>query len=125
MPGETIKGLEELFFIYSKSPTKKLKNGLEVWGQSLLVKYNIHDVLTLKLTRKRRLFLSKDKKDYKTLDGEDLGELIVYKDKNYYYSRDRDARRSNSINFMDFRKDKEGEEYSKFKKTQLYHYQNL
>jgi hypothetical protein len=124
LPSETIKGFEELFFLHPKHFTKS-KSGLDVWGQSLLVKYNYHDVLTLKLTRKRRLFLSKDKKDYKTLDGEDLGELIVYKTKNYYYSRDRDARRSNSIHFMDFSKDKEDEKYDKFKKTQLYHYQNL
>ena len=125
LPGETIKGFEELFFLHSKSQTKKLKNGLHVWGQTLLVKYNIHNVLTIKLTRKRRLFLSKDKKDYNTVDGEDLGELIVYKDKNYYYSRDRDARRSNSINFMDFRQDNDNNKYGRFKKTQLYHYQNL
>ena len=125
LPSETIIGLEELFFIHSKSPTKKIKNGLDVWGQNLLVKYNIYDVLTINLTRKRRLFLSKDKKDYKTLDGEDLGELTVYNKKNYYFNRDRDARRSNSIHFMDFRKDNDNEQYNKFKNTQLYHYQNL
>ena len=124
LPNETINGFEELFFLHSKRSTK-LKKALDVWGQSLFVKYNYYDVLTLTLTRKRRLFLSKDKKDYKTLDGEDLGELLVYKNKKYYFNRNLDARRSNSIHFMDFRKDKEGEKYDKFKKTQLYHYQNL
>ena len=124
LPNETIKGFEELFFLHSKNLTKS-KDVLLVWGQNLFVRYNQHNVLTLTLTRKSRRFLSQDRNDYNTVDGEDLEELIVYKDKNYYFSRDRDARRSNSINFMDFRKDKEGEKYNKFKKTQLYHYQNL
>ena len=122
LPSETINGFEELFFLHSKNLTKP-KDALLVWGQNLLVKYNHHNVLTLTLTRKSRKFLPKDRNDYNTLDGEDLGELLVYKKKNYYYSRDRDARRSNSILFMDFRKDEEGEKYDKFKKTQLYHYQ--
>lgn len=122
--GETIDSFEELFFLHSKSLTKS-KNALVTWGQNLLVKYNHHDVLTLTLTRKIRRFLPKDKKDYKTLDGDDLGELIVYKNKNYYFDRDLDARHSNSISFMDFGKDKNEEKYSKFQKTQLYYYQNL
>ena len=124
LPGETVKGFEELFILHSKNLTKS-KDALLVWGQNLLVRYNHHNVLTLTLARKSRRFLPQDRDDYNTVDGEDLGELIVYKDKNYYYSRDRDARRSNSIHFMDFRKDKEGAKYDKFKKTQLYHYQNL
>lgn len=124
IPNTTINGFEELFFLHSKSLTQS-KKALVAWGQSLLVKYNYHNVLTLTLTRKRRVFLPKDKKDYKTLDGDDLGELIVYKDKNYYFERNLDARHSNSIHFMDFRRDRDNEKYEKFKKTQLYHYQNL
>lgn len=124
LPGETVKGFEELFLLHSKNLTKS-KDALLVWGQNLLVRYNHHNVLTLTLTRKSRRFLPQDRNDYNTVDGEDLGELIVYKDKNYYYSRDRDARRSNSIYFMDFRRDNDNEQYDKFKKTQLYHYQNL
>ena len=122
-PSETIDTFEELFFLHSKSLTKS--KALVAWGQSLLVKYNHHNVLTLTLSRKRRIFLPKDKKDYKTLDGDDLGELLIYKSKNYYFDRNLDARHSNSINFMDFRRDKDSEKYNKFKKTQLYYYQNL
>lgn len=123
---ETMNGFEELFFVHSKSLTKSQSKALVVWGQNLLIKYNHYDVLTLNLTRKRRIFLPQDKKDYKTLDGDDLGELLVYKDKNYYFNRNLDARHSNSINFMDFTKDKDGhEKYEKFKKTQLYYYQML
>lgn len=124
LPGETIKGFEELFFLHSKNLNKS-KDALLVWGQNLLVRYNYHNVLILTLTRKSRRFLPQDRKDYNTVDGEDLGELIVYKKKEYYHSRDRDARRSNSINFMDFRRDDDDEQYGRFKKTQLYHYQNL
>ena len=123
LPSETIDSFEELFLLHSKSLTKS--KALVAWGQSLLVKYNHHDVLTLTLTRKRRVFLPKDKKDYKTLDGDDLGDLLAYKDKNYYFDRNLDARHSNSIHFMDFRKDKDDEKYDKFKNTQLYYYQNL
>lgn len=124
LPSQTIKGFEELFFLHSKNLAES-KNALLVWGQNLFVRYNYHNVLTLTLTRKSRKFLPQDRNDYNTVDGEDLGELIVYKDKSYYYSRDRDARRSNSIYFMDFRRDVDNEQYDKFKKTQLYHYQNL
>lgn len=127
---ETIDTFEELFLVHyksskqSKKSTKsKAKPVLFVWGQNILVKYNQHDVLTLTLTRKRRKFLPTD--SYSIADGEDLGELLTYKKKNYYFERDLDARRSNFIYFMDFRKDKDGEKYNLFKKTQLYHYQNL
>lgn len=120
---KTIGGFEELFFFHYREPNKS--KALIAWGQNLLVKYNHYNVLTLTLTRKRRIFLPKDKKNYKTLDGDDLGELLVYQEKNYYFDRNLDARHSNSIYFMDFRKDKDGEKYDKFKKTQLYYYQNL
>jgi hypothetical protein len=92
-----------------------------VWGQNLLIKYNHHNVLTLTLSRKSRRFLPKDQ--YSTIDSDDVGELLVYKKKNYYFERDRDARRQNSIYFMRFCED--NEDFDKFKKTQLYHYQNL
>ncbi|MEM7594119.1 MAG: hypothetical protein AAF383_21850 [Cyanobacteria bacterium P01_A01_bin.83] len=122
---DTINTFEELFFLHSHKPTTN-KKGRVAWGHSLLVRYNHHDVLTLTLTRKRRLFLSRDKKDYKTLDAADLGELLVYKDKNYYFERNLDARHGNSIYFMDFRRDSDNEpKYHKFKQTQVYYYQSL
>jgi hypothetical protein len=118
---ETINGFEELLLVHSKKPQK---SNLFVWGQNLLIKYNQHDVLTLTLSRKRRQFLlPKDKKKYKTVDGDDLGELLVYDNKNYYFDRDLDARATNDICFMQF--DSDPKNYDKFKKTQLYHYQNL
>jgi len=116
---ETITGFEELFFLHSKKLTKS-KDALLVWGQNLLIKYNHHDVLTLTLTRKSRRFLENK---YSIADGDDLGELLTYNKKKYYFERDRDARRSNSINFMVFPQD--NQDFDKFKKTQLYYYQNL
>jgi hypothetical protein len=112
---ETINGFEELLLIHSQ---KISKDALIVWGQNLSIKYNYHNVLTLTLTRKNLRFLPKDK--YSTLDGDDIGELLVYKNKNYYFDRLYDARRSNSIDFMRFDKD-----FDKFKKTQLYNYQSI
>ncbi|MEG4305598.1 hypothetical protein [Microcoleus sp. D3_18a_C4] len=117
---DTMNGFEELLFIHSKELTES-KNALLVWGQNLLIKYNQHDVLTLTLSRKSRRFLPKDR--YSTVDGDDVGELLVYEEKNYYFDRDRDARRKNKIDFMRF--DKDDADFEKFKKTQLYHYQNL
>ncbi len=124
---ETIKGFEELFLVHSKTPNKS-KDTLFVWGHDLLVKYNEKDVLTLNLYRKfKRLSPKKNndtKKDnYNILDGEDLGELLIHNKKNYYFDRNLDARRQNSINFIQFPKDTK--DYEKFKKTQLYLYQNL
>lgn len=120
---ETINGFEELLLLHSTTLSKS-KDALFVWGQNLLIKYNQHDVLTLTLSRKSRKFLlQKDRKDYKTVDGENLGDLLVYNDKNYYFDRDLDARRKNDICFMQF--DTDPKNYNKFKKTQLYHYQNL
>lgn len=57
------------------------------------------------------------------MDGEEIGELLVYKKKKYYFERDLDARRRNSILFMRF--DRDNEDFDKFKQTQLYYYQNL
>jgi hypothetical protein len=121
---ETLNGFEELLLLHSMKTSEKSKDALFVWGQNLLIKYNPHNVLTLTLSRKSRKFLlQKDKKKYKTVDGEDLGDLLLYKNKNYYFERDLDARRQNSIYFMQF--DSDPKNYDKFKKTQLYHYQNL
>lgn len=122
---ETINGFEELLLLHSMNTSKKSKDALFVWGQNLLIKYNPHNVLTLTLSRKSRKFLvQKDKKKYKTVDGEDLGDLLLYKNKNYYFERALDARRQNSIYFMQFDSDPKNYD-NKFKKTQLYHYQNL
>ncbi|MEG4485556.1 hypothetical protein [Microcoleus sp. D2_18a_B4] len=125
---DTIKGFEELLLLHSMNPSKKSKDALFVWGHNLFIKYNPYNVLTLTLSRKSRKFLlQKDKKKYKTVDGEDLGDLLLYKklykDKNYYFYRDLDARSKNDICFMQF--DENPKNYDKFKKTQLYHYQNL
>ncbi len=117
---ETMNGFEELLLLHSMSLSKS-ENALIVWGQNLLIKYNHHNVLTLTLSRKRRLLLPND--EYITTDSDDLGELLVYKAQSYYFERDLDARRKNSIYFMRFPKD--NEDFDKFKKTQLYHYQNL
>ncbi len=119
---ETINGFEELLLLHSRYiPPKSKDKDLLVWGQNLLVKYNQHGVLTLTLSRKRRRFLPKDQ--YSTIDGDDLGDLLVYNKKNYYFDRDLDARAKNDIYFMQF--DSDPKNYDKFKKTQLYHYQNL
>ncbi|MEG4147248.1 hypothetical protein [Microcoleus sp. Pol12B5] len=117
---ETLNGFEELLLLHSRDLSKS-KEALFVWGQNLLIKYNQHSVLTLTLSRKYRLFLPKD--SYSTIDGDDLGDLVVYDDKNYYFDRDLDARKTNKINFMQF--DSDPKNYDQFKKTQLYHYQNL
>lgn len=115
---ETMNGFEELLLLHS---IKQSGKAISVWGQNLLVKYNHHNVLTLTLSRKWRRFLPKDQ--YSTIDGDDIGELLVYKDKKYYFERDLDARRTNKIYFMRF--DEDNEDFDKFKNTQLYHYQNL
>ncbi|MDZ8051829.1 MAG: hypothetical protein RMX68_004865 [Aulosira sp. ZfuVER01] len=117
---ETMNSFEELLLLHSKELTKS-KDALLVWGQNLLIKYNHHDVLTLTLSRKRRIFLPQD--EYVTIDSDDLGELLVYEDKNYYFERDLDGRHQNSIEFMQFPTNQQ--DYDKFRKTQLYHYQNL
>ncbi|MEG4217722.1 hypothetical protein QUA27_20730 [Microcoleus sp. Pol14C6] len=117
---ETLNGFEELLLLHSRDLSKS-KEALFVWGQNLLIKYNQHGVLTLTLSRKHRLFLPKD--SYSTIDGDDLGDLVLYDNKNYYFDRDLDARKKNKINFMQF--DSDPKNYDKFKKTQLYYYQNL
>ncbi|MBX9257913.1 hypothetical protein H1Q63_28985 [Desmonostoc muscorum CCALA 125] len=117
---DTVNGFEKLLLVHSKKLTKS-KNALWVWGQDLLIKYNQHNVLSLTLSRQSRLFFPKDQ--YSTIDIDALGELVVYNNKDYYFERDVDARRKNDIYFMRF--DKDNENFDKFKKTQLYHYQNL
>ena len=117
---ETVNGFEELLLVHSQNLTKS-KEALSVWGQNLLIKYNQHNVLSLTLSRTSRLFFPKDQ--YSTVNTDSLGDVVVYKDKKYYFERDLDARRQNSIYFMQFHKDQKN--YEKFQKTQLYHYQNL
>ncbi len=120
---ETINGFEELLLIHSKKPTKD-KKGIVVWGQQLFINYNHHDVLTLNLSRKRMLFLLKD--PYSTLDGEEMGEVLLYNKQNYFFSNKLDGRGKNSIKFMLFpTKSDDKNPLDKFQKTQLYHYQNL
>ena len=115
---ETVDGFEELLLVHSKNLTKS-KDALLVWGQNLFIKYNQYDVLTLTLSRKSRRFLPQDK--YTNIDSDE--DWLVYNKKNYYFERKRDARRQNSIYFMQFPKAQE--DFDKFKKTQVYHYQNL
>ncbi|WP_199331366.1 hypothetical protein [Aulosira sp. FACHB-615] len=115
---ETMNGFEELLLVHSKNLTKS-KDALLVWGQSLLIKYNPHNILTLTLSRQHRRFLPEDK--YTNIDSDE--DWLVHNKKNYYFERKRDARRQNSINFMEFPKDQQ--DFEKFKKTQVYHYHNL
>ena len=119
---KTINGFEELLLIHSRKLSKKSKGTLFVWGLNLLIKYNQYNVLTLNLTRKCKRYL---KTDYSITDGDDMGELLIEKNKNYYFDRDLDARRQNDISFMHFPDKKNEKDYQKFKKNQLYHYQNL
>ena len=115
---ETVDGFEELLLVHSKNLTKS-KDALLVWGQNLFIKYNQYNVLTLTLSRKSRRFLPQDK--YTNIDSDE--DWLVHNKKNYYFKRKRDARRQNYIYFMQFPKDQE--DFDNFKKTQVYHYQNL
>lgn len=116
---ETISGFEELLFPHTSNLSKS-EDALITWGQNLYVHYNYYDVLTLTLSRKRRVFLPQE---FATLDGDHLGEIQIYQKKKYYYNRDLDARRKNPIYFMGF--GDENPPYKNFKKTQLYYYQRL
>jgi len=120
VPIETINGFEELLLVHSKN-LNETKDALLIWGQNLLVRYNYHGVLTLTLSRKSLCFLPKDR--YRNLDGDDVGELLIHDKSEYYFERNRDARRANSIVFMRF--DSNDGNFERFKKTQLYNYQNL
>ena len=120
LPTETIRGFEELLLTHQTSPSKT-KDALFVWGQNVYVHFNYHNVLTLSLSRKLRMFLPQDK--FTTVDGDDLGEMQVYQNKKYYYKRDLDARRKNYIYFMRF--DDVNPPFEKFKKTQVYYYHKL
>lgn len=133
LPADTLNGFEELILIHSKflpdiegvgekgKKSRQKGDALYVWGQTLFVEYNYHNVLTLKLSRKYLSFLTREK--YMVLDGDELGELLIHNEKNYYFERYRDARRSNTIFFMNF--DSNDTDYEKFKHTQLFHYHNL
>jgi hypothetical protein len=120
LPAEMLTGFEELLFLHSKNLTKN-RDALLVWGHQLLIRYNYHNVLTLTLSRKSYRFLPRD--PYSTMDADDLGELLIYKKKSYHFDRDRDARRKNSIRFIQFPRDPKN--YDRFKRTQLYYYQYL
>jgi hypothetical protein len=115
---ETYNGLEKLLLLHSSKP--KHKNALEVWGQEMSLNYNSYKILTLKLSRK--CFLFSEKAEYHTFDGDELGEMFVYHDKQYYVTKKLDGRSTNSIQFMTFKND---ESFEEFRKTRLYHYQNL
>ena len=52
-----------------------------VWGQNFYINLNTYNVLTLTLTRQSRLF--KSEATYETIDGNDLGELLMHKEKKY------------------------------------------
>jgi len=133
LPVDTLIGFEELILVHSKflpdaenshqegKKSRRKSDSLFVWGQTLFIEYNYHSVLTLKLSRKHLSFLPKEK--YVFLDGDELGELLIHNEKNYYFERYRDARRSNTIFFMRF--DSNDSNYEKFKQTQLFHYHNL
>jgi hypothetical protein len=116
---DSLNGFEELLVVDSRQHTKN-KKALVVWGQNLLVKYNHHHVLTLTLSRKRRLFCANNSK---ILDADTLGELVIYNNKKYFFDRDLDGRYKNAINFMMF--DKDHSNYEKFKKTQVYYYHSF
>lgn len=133
LPAETLNGFEELIFIHSKflpdvgdtnkegKKSRQKGDSLYVWGQTVFVEYNYHNVLTVKLSRKHLSFLTREK--YVVLDGDELGELLIHNERSYYFERYRDARRSNTIFFMSF--DSNDSNYEKFKHTQLFHYHNL
>jgi len=121
LPFETVNGFEELLLIHSQKESKT-KDALFVWGQSVYVHFNKHQVLSLYLTRQNRLFV---RKDYQTLDGDALGDIILSPkgSTRYFYKSKLDARKKNDIDFMRF--DADDEQLEKFKKTQLYYYQKL
>ncbi len=122
LDSKTADSFERLLLIHSEKENKS-KNGLFIWGQELFLRYNYHDVLTLTLTRKNLKFsLPGDQNQYITLDGDEMGDILLYNEKKYYFSRKLDGRAGNSIKFMEFKKD---EGFEHFRKTQLYHYQNL
>ena len=116
---ETMNGFEKLLFVHSTKLTKS-ENGLVVWGQEISLNYNYHHVLTVKLSRTCLLF--SEKSQYHTFDGDDMGEMSIYNDKEYYFTKKLDGRSANFIQFMTFKKDKS---FENFKKSQICHYQNL
>lgn len=117
----SVNGVEEIhriLLVHEKSLTKS--DDLEVWGNSIYIKFNHHNILTLTLSQKRLLFLSEN---HYTIDGDDLGEILIYNDKKYYCFKKLDGRQKKRMNFMNFYS--EDENFEKFKKTQLYLYINL
>lgn len=120
LPVSTLNGFEELLLInnqYLVKPEPGKPQALLLWGQNILVHFNRFQVLTLDLIRKwRRFYPEKDK--YQTVDTAELGEIVLHKNKKYYFNRFLDARRTNGIKFMRF-------ESKHFKKSQVYLYHFL
>lgn len=118
---ESINGFEQVTLPHTKWLDEE-RDLLFVWGLQAQLNFNRHQVITLHLKKDYQIFTPKD--DYRTLDGENLGEIQVYNGKRYYKSYKKlDARKKNDIFFMDFSK-KEGE-YGRFKKCLVYYYQML
>ena len=120
---KTINGFEELVFVNSTHPadSKDEKNeDIYVWGQNLILNFNKHDTITIYLKRKLRLF--RPKANFKTVDGEEMGELLIHEEKDYRLARGIDSRKSNPICFMIF--PDSATDYEEFQKCQIY-YHNL
>lgn len=117
LPFETINGFEELLIIHKTMEGKQMGE-LRIWGHSLYVHFNKHQVLSLALSRKYRLF---QEDSFHTLDGEGMGNVILSRKggKRYSYKRNLDARKKNTIDFMRF------DSLETFKASQLYFYQKF
>ncbi len=125
MPKEirTINGFEELVFVSSTHPAKskdETNEDIYVWGQNLVLNFNQFNTLTICLKRKLRLF--RPEANFKTVDGEELGELLINEERNYRLVRTIDSRKSNEIFFMIF--SGPDNNYEEFQKCQVY-YHNL
>ncbi|MBL0294941.1 MAG: hypothetical protein IPQ04_11950 [Saprospiraceae bacterium] len=78
---------------------KGSNDALYVWGQTVLIKYNYKDVLTLKLSRKSMSFLSKDK--YFILGGDELGELLIHHEQPYKFKQTQLFHYRNLVNLLE------------------------
>lgn len=115
LPFETINGFEELLIYHSQYDDKKKTDISHVWGQSISVHYNKHGVVSLYLSRQKRSF---QRKDFRTMDADELGEIVITRgNKRYVFSGKGDGRDKNFIDFMRFD--------DKFQSSQLYYYQRL
>ena len=120
LSSDAISGFEEVILPHTKELGKK-NDTLYVWGLMVKINFNRHQVLTMHLQKRFQTFSPKD--NFRTLDGEGLGEIQIYNKKKYYLNSKHNSRKKNKIVFMHFGKDDEG--YENFKKTQLYYYQLL